>query len=185
MIWSLHLLFFSLILGCAPKMTYLNQGRLNSKIFTQSSFQVDSQASEILLHSSPLTHSSSVIAESFHRSVEQVLNQGRQPTSESIPLRYRVEILDKRSNYLWILFPCLYALIYFGCPLNSETVNIKLSVEVQGWIYTEEIEDVTYIGLYYNQELFSALQKTMLTGFQKLGTQIDQHRSQRSQSLLK
>ena len=131
------LLVFALTSGCAPTLREsLNRHTLKSSLGGSSSIHVDVVASEIRWEEPiSLKFEPAQLRGSLASAIQDVLsgpNKRATRVSDSTPTRFLLEVHRLHHSYTRFFFPCLFYFSFFGCPVDTITAEISLTLDYRG-----------------------------------------------------
>ena len=139
-IFGSFLLVFALTAGCAPTLREsLNRHTLKSSLGGASSIYVDVMASEIRWEEPiPLKFEPSQLRGSLASAIQDVLNGPNKRAArvgDSTPTRFLLEVHRLHHSYTRLFFPCLFYFSFFGCPVDTITAEISLTLDYRGELF--------------------------------------------------
>jgi hypothetical protein len=110
-------------------------------------FQIDADASEVIAIG---PHGSDKVAQKMRSQIAWALSDmmADRDSTDAKPARFRAQVTYDLDT--WQLAACLFVLALFGCPSANTSVDLDLTLEVDGMTYRGHSSYSALSGIYYN-----------------------------------
>lgn len=139
------------LIGCAPVGAHM-RARLNTPS-TLPMARVDNEASSLLLTSKLASVNGATLRHELSQGITEYLSGN---SSSAEPARYALEARHSIGFPLG-LFPCLFVLVYLGCPFSYDEISITLRLQIGEQRFIGTAREGILRGLYQNNDLRAAL----------------------------
>ena len=160
------LVLFALI-GCTPTVYSSLSHRDLRPAASLAPARVDVQASEVVLDAEGF--GGGVSGDEVRTAVANALQEylGGGPGAPAARFRLVGRTSVTGAAVFWLV-PCFVDLVFVGCPLNSQSAHVDLTLEIRDRQYTGSGDAWTLGGLYYNHNTRGVLGRATAQALQEI-----------------